>query len=103
MEFFNVWKAQIDRLLEFVLVAIIGGILMACFSPKVQIRYLFGSVIAGASAGAIGSAMFPDSPAVAIGATILGVLTAPVTIARLSGMTIWEALDTLRARTDKPE
>lgn len=97
MEFLTKWKTQIDSMMEFMLVALVCGAIMAFFSPKIQIRYLLGSVMTGAMAGALGSYFF-ETPAVGIGLTILGVLTAPVTIAKLSGMTLWEAVDTLRSK-----
>lgn len=99
MTFLEKWGAQFDLFMEYILIALTAGVLVACFSTKVRVRYLIGSILFGCICGAAGGYFF-KSDALSVGVTILGVLTAPMTIAKLSGMTLWEAIDEIKARVD---
>lgn len=96
MGFYEKWQTQFNSFMEYVLIALVGGVLVACFATTIKIRYLVGSVIFGAVCGAVGAAVFTSEWA-SIGLTILGVLTAPVTIAKISGMSLWEAVEEIQA------
>lgn len=95
LTFLEKWARQADVFMEYVLVALVGGVLMACFSQNVRVRYLIGSVVFGAALGGSGQYFFANE-AMPILMTIVGVITAPVTIAKLSGMTIWQAMDEIK-------
>lgn len=97
MTFLHKWQTQLNSLLDYMLVALLGAVVLACFSAKVRIRYFIGSVLFGALLGSGGQHWFSSEWA-PIALTIIGVMTAPLTVAKISGMTIWEAVDELRAR-----
>lgn len=100
MTFLDRWTEQLDIFMEYILIALTAGVLVACFSAKVRVRFLIGSIVFGCVCGGIAQAL-STSDAIPVAATILGVLTAPMTVAKLSGMTLWEAVDEIRARVDK--
>ena len=101
MPFLESWKAQINSFMDFFLVALLAGAIVLFTSPKVSSpRFLIGSILWGCTLGAIG-AFFFTHPAPPIALAMGGVLTAPMTIAKMQKMTILDVVNELKDRLEK--
>lgn len=88
-------REQIESLVNTVIPVILASIALACLSTKTRVRFIIGSAVFGSLAG-VGVGFFTDSTAAISIAATIGVLTAPATIAKLSGMDLFQAVDAIR-------
>lgn len=101
MQFLENWKSQFNSFMDFFLVALLAGAIMLLTSKKMSSpRFLIGSVLWGCTCGSIGAYFF-EHPAVPIALTMGGVLTAPMTIARLQNMTLLDVVNEIKDRLEK--
>lgn len=101
-EVLAVWRAQLEAFLQPFLLALVVGVIVACFGTKVVPRFFIGSVLLGSLLGG-GAVLMEWSPVWHVGLTILGVLTAPKTVAMLTGTDLFQALDIIRQSQRPPE
>ena len=85
-------RTQLEALSNTVIPVAMASIALGCLSSKTRVRYMIGSAMFGSLAG-VGVGFFTESAAAISLAAALGVLTAPATIAKLSGMTLFEAVE----------